>query len=289
MDSRELGLNLVQQLTGVEDLHYGFWDEDDKPSLLKFFDAQKRYSKFVFSNIKEVIDDPSSARVLDVGCGTGVMLAELLGEGYKVDGLIPAAHLREQVEKRLEGVNSEYEPVIYECKFEEFPESERKRQYDLVFFSESFQYIPMKESFKVLSSILKDSGSILICDFFRSVNHGDGGVGDKSFGGGHPIGEFEELIKEKEYTVLKRIDITKNVSPNIELVYGALTDKVGPALGTLDTYLSKRYPFIYKALLFFTKKKRKKLNYKYFSGLRNKETFERYKTYQLVVLGRNGL
>jgi SAM-dependent methyltransferase len=284
MDSRELGLVLAQQLTNVQDLHYGFWDEETKPSVLAFFDAQQRYSEMIISTIREVLEDVSSKRIIDVGCGTGVILAQMLQAGYMVDGVIPADYLKKQVEERMRDLDAAYSPRIYECLFEEFPESERNGQYDLILFSESFQYIPMRENFQVMKSLLKPGGRVLISDFFRTVHDGDGAPGDKSFGGGHKILEFYELVETSGFRIIGDLDITKNLSPNLELVDEILMQRAYPAVQTIDSYLIEQYPLILKLAKWHFRKKLKKLKYKYFSGHRSKQTFERYKTYRLVIL-----
>lgn len=282
MDSKELGLVIPQQLLGLQDLHYGFWDKNRKPEIAEFVDAQKRYSEFIISSIRESVDSTSS-KILDVGCGTGAMITELLKLGCQVDGVIPSAFFKEKIEQRLRDIDKTNISRIYNCMFEDFPESERRNQYDLIYFSESFQYISMIKGFPVLKSLLKEKGKILICDFFKTVHHGDGGLGDKSMGGGHRLNEFYDMIKGS-YKILKDEDITGNVSPNLELMNDILMNRINPTIKYIDIFLAKKYRVIYKFLKFCFRKKMKKLNYKYFSGYRSKETFERYKTYHLIIL-----
>ncbi len=287
METTELGLLVAQQLTGIEDLHYGLWDEDAKPEVSDFFEAQNRYSEFVMSNICEAVQE-KSARILDVGCGTGIMLSRLLESGYQVDGVIPSAKLKEQVDQRVSSLNVEYKPNIYDCFFEDFPGSERNQQYDLVYFSESFQYIPMDENFRVIKSLLKPGGKMLICDFFRTGNDGDGGPGDGSMGGGHPLGDFYEFINN-DFEILKDQDITRNVSPSLELLNDILMNRLYPAIQSFDTFLRTKYPLLNRLIRFYLRKKLRRLKFKYFSGYRSKPVYERYKTYHLIVLKYKGL
>jgi len=282
METSELGLVVVQQLFGMEELHYGFWDEDAKPEVEEFIKAQDRYSEFVISNIREAAGD-TSGRILDVGCGTGIMLTRLLESGYRVDGVVPSAILKEQVDKRVDSLDVGYEPNIYKCFFEDFPESERNRQYDLVYFSESFQYIPMEDSFEVIKSVLKPGGKVLICDFFRTGNDGDGGPGDGSMGGGHLLSGFYEFIKG-DFEIVKDQDITKNVSPSLELLNEVLMNRIHPAILSFDTYFRAKYPLLRRLIKFYLRKRLKRLKFKYFSGYRSKPVYERYKTYHLIVL-----
>jgi SAM-dependent methyltransferase len=282
MDSKELGLIVPQQLLGLEDLHYGFWDKDQKPAIADFVEAQKRYSDFLLEAIKESAGN-KSARLLDVGCGTGAMIYELAKSGYNVDGVIPSAFLKEKIEQRLQDVSITNKSVIYDCTFENFPEEKRLKQYNLIFFSESFQYVSMKKSLPVLKSLLAKTGKIVICDFFKTVHHGDGGPGDKSMGGGHRLNEFYELV-EGSFKIIRDEDITENVSPNLELLNDILMNRINPVIQYIDIFLSGRYRLIYRFLKFCFRKRLKKLRFKYFSGYRSKETFEKYKTYHLIIL-----
>ena len=281
MDSKELGLVVPQQLLGLQDLHYGFWDKNSKPAIEDFVKAQRRYSDFILAAIKESADS-SSAKILDVGCGTGAMIYELTKAGYNVDGVIPSAFFKEKIEQRLQDAGISNKSTIYNCTFENFPEKERLNQYHLIFFSESFQYISMKKSLPILKSLLTERGKIVICDFFKTIHHGDGCPGDKSMGGGHRLNEFYEMVKDN-FKIIKDIDITENVSPNLELLNDILMNRINPAIQYIDIFLAGKYRFIYRFLKFCFRKKLKKLNYKYFSGYRNKETFERYKTYHLLI------
>ena len=74
MDSREFGLVAGQQLTGLEDLHYGLWEEGEMPSVLGIKEAQNRYTKLILDTITEYGGEPAATRILDVSCGTGVIL-----------------------------------------------------------------------------------------------------------------------------------------------------------------------------------------------------------------------
>lgn len=285
MGSRELGLVLTQQILGVDDLHYGLWDSDLELKLSNLHIAQQRYT----DNLINAMPDPKSGdvRVFDIGCGTGHVLGQLLAKGFLADGLVPAPSLAKLVRKQ-QAKHPEKQSRLYECKFEDIPVDEMLHKYDVCLFSESFQYISMEASFDLLQKILKPGGIVVICDFFKTEHHGDGGPGDGSFGGGHAMADFYRKLKESKFELIRDDDITKRVSPNLQLVNDILHNTIKPVGLTFDRYLSENYPKIYWVIKRLLRKKLERMNYKYFEGHRNKEVFERYKTYHLMVLKLKG-
>lgn len=91
MDSREFGLVAAQQLLKIQDIHYGFWEKGEHPSIDRFQDAQKKYTAFLFRIIEDTLEKPKDAKMLDIGCGIGITTKKLLAAGYRVDGLVPSA------------------------------------------------------------------------------------------------------------------------------------------------------------------------------------------------------
>ena len=280
MHSRELGLVLAQQILGVDDLHYGLWDADLELKLTNVGIAQQRYTDFLLATLPPA--HPGPVRVLDIGCGTGHILGQLLDRGYRGDGVIPSPSLATLVRQRLQkrpGNQSQ----LFECRFEDFPADQYAQHYDVALFSESFQYISMDASFELLQKIVKPGGLVVICDFFKTAHHGDRGPGDKSFGGGHQLTDFYSKIKTTRFVPLRDEDITQRVSPNLDLLNDFLLNTIKPVGLSLDRYLSSNYPKLSWIAQKLMRKKLAKANYKYFSGHRSKETFERYKTYHLMV------
>lgn len=286
MGSRELGLILLEQVFEMEDLHYGLWEKDLELSLYNAKEAQQRYNDMIISTLPPIRNNENNIHILDIGCGTGHLIVQMLEKGYIVDGVSPSESLTKRIKRRLEKYPKN-KTHIFECNFQEFPHDQCRNQYDVAIFSESFQYIPLKDSFEKLQHLIKPGGIIVICDFFKTEAHGNGEKGDRSFGGGHHIKKFYTEIQNTPFVIQKNDDITSLVSPNLQLVNDLLMNKIYPAGVVIDRYVNDNYFFIalIRKLAFLVFRKRlKKIKYKYFSGYRSKEIFERYKTYRLFTL-----
>ncbi len=244
MHSRELGLVLARQLLGVEDLHYGLWDSDLELKLGNLAAAQQRYNDML---IAQLPPPERGIRILDIGCGTGQLLRQLVDRGYSADGVIPSQDLGDAVRRKLAD-GSGHRSRIFECAFEDFPVQQCRGHYDVALFSESFQYISPSVSLPILQAILKPGALLLISDFFKSDAPESASL-DPGFGGGHPLREFYASMKRTPFVLVKDED----------------------------------YPLLSRLALGLLRKKLDELNHKYFSGHRSKEVFERYKTYRLLL------
>lgn len=283
MSSRELGLVLAQQILDVEDLHYGLWDPDLDVSLGNIALAQQRYTELLLGKIDALLAGHPAPRILDVGCGTGHMLQLMVERGYAVDAVNPSAQLNRQVRARLAAMQHT-DSTLFESDFESLPLATCQHRYDLLLFSESFQYIPLPEIFEKCPLLLKPGGQVLLCDFFKTDAHCDGAEGDRSFSGGHLLGPFYEHVSAAPFTLLHDEDLTARVSPNIALLDEWLTQRLLPASRSIDQFLLSRYPRLTRLTKWLARHKLDRLRYKYFSGHRSQAVFEKYKSYRLLVL-----
>ena len=285
MTSRELGLVLAQQILAVEELHYGLWDPDLELSLANLPVAQQRYTGMLLALVGRLLAGVSTPHMLDVGCGTGHMLQLLIERGFEADAVNPSAHLNRKVHERLAAMGNTTS-VLLETGFESIPQAHCQRQYDLLLFSESFQYIPLPEFFSRSTDLLKASGQMVICDFFKTAAHCDRGDGDRSFSGGHVLSEFYRLLESSEFEIEQDEDITARISPNIALLDEWLTQRLVPAAGSIDQYLQSSYPRWTRIFKWLARRKLERVRYKYLSGNRSQAVFEKYKSYRLIVLRR---
>ena len=166
------------------------------------------------------------------------------------------------------------------CRFEELNRSDTG--YDLIFFSESFQYILLDQVFDNLLKLLNPRARVVICDFFSIP----GAQNPARIGGGHDLRTFYAAAAKHQFKVLMDRDITKHVSPNFRLLNETLTEKVGPASTILHQFLSARHPWIYGTASVLMQKRAQKIKQKYLSGQRTQENFEKLKSYRLIVLER---
>jgi SAM-dependent methyltransferase len=282
MSSRELGLILAQQLLGVEDLHYGLWDGDLDLSLGNLAIAQQRYSDLLLDTSAGLLVHLPQPRILDVGCGTGHLAAQMLSRGWEVTAVSPSRALADLARQRLAAFPADQVRLLEE-RFEEL-KSHRVGKFDLVLFSESFQYIPLPALFNKLPELLLPGSCVLVSDFFKTSAHGDGQAGDRSFGGGHDLAAFYDCLSRSPFELLRDDDITARVSPTIELLDDWLVNRLAPAAGTLDGYLLDNYPWLTRLFKRLLRHRLARLRYKYLAGNRSRAVFEKYKSYRLLVL-----
>ena len=282
MDSRELGLVLGQQLLGVDDLHYGLWHEDIERRIGNLPLAQQRYTEFLFTALP---DPGEGVRVLDVGCGTGHILTQLLDRGYHVDGVSPAEGLTRLVRQRL-AERDGHDTRIYASRFEDLPFGKMAGRYDVILFSESFQYINTDTALRESARLLKAAGRMVICDFFKTGAVPRDSVEARLIGGGHALATFYDKVKQSAFDIRRDEEITRLVSPNIDVLNDCLLNTVKPAGETLWRYFSDHYPKLSWLAARLLRRKLARLEDKYFSGRRDGAAFERLKTYHLLVLQR---
>jgi len=262
----ELGLLLLKYLAKTEYLHYGFFTDGLEADISNLARAHENYADFILSSIPEGIET-----ILDVGCGSGKMARTMIDRGYRVDCVSPSGLLTRYAKEML-GDESE----IFQCKFQEL---HTEKRYDLILFSESFQYIPIDQSIKGALGFSNPGGCILISDFFKTD-----APGKSLLGGGHKLLDWETKMKEFPLELVKEQDITGETAPTMDIVNAFTQQVLHPIWGLVFTVLENRYPRLLKLLKWKYRKKITKIENKHFTGERNSENFRIHKKYMFYLL-----
>ncbi|TNF90082.1 MAG: class I SAM-dependent methyltransferase [Gammaproteobacteria bacterium] len=272
VDSREVGLvaglNVLNFFLGTRDLHYGLWQDDLEVCIQNLPEAQRRYSDFLISHIPDGV-----SRILDVGCGAGGLASELRQRGYIVEGVSPSPLLSEAARQQA---GADFK--IHQGRFEDVSFDDNDK-FDLVMFSESFQYITLDSVLDNAKRRLNPGGYILICDFFKT-----GAPGRSVIGGGHPIRKFMVALERSGLEVLADEDITRETAPNLDIVDQMGRELFYPTFKLIGYTFDSNHPWLSKLFRWKYKKKLRKINRKYLSGERHGDNFARHKVYRLLLL-----
>ncbi|NJM94844.1 MAG: hypothetical protein HC842_09445 [Cytophagales bacterium] len=166
---------------------------------------------------------------------------------------------------------------IFNLKFQDL---QTPKRYDLVLFSESFQYIPLNESLGKALEMLNPGGHVLICDFFQTEV-----PGKSMLGGGHKWSQWQSTLAQfPQYRIAVEKDITQETAPTIDLVKQMNNEVLAPLWRSVFALAEDRFPALLKLVRWKYKKKIEKMEYKHFSGERSAENFKKYKKYMLYLL-----
>ena len=272
VDSKEVGLvaglNLFHFFLGTKDLHYGLWTDGLEVNIRNLPEAQQRYSNFLIGHIPDGV-----SRILDVGCGAGGLASELRSRGYTVEGVSPSPLLSAAARD-----NAGEDFLIHEGRFEDVL-LDKTEPFDLVMFSESFQYINLNTVLEKARTLLRPGGYILICDFFKT-----GAPGKSVIGGGHSIDKFSSVLNASGLSILAEKDITAETAPNLDIVNEMGRDLFLPTFDLVGYAFRENHPWLAKIFQWKFKKKIRKIHNKYTSGKRNGEAFALHKIYKLYLL-----
>ena len=267
--SREIGLEIAALLgkhfLKLEHMHYGYWANGLEVDISNLGAAQNNYTNLLLSQIPE-----NAENILDVGCGLGHLAKTFVDAGYQVDCVSPSSFLAEHARTLLPESTH-----VYECYYQDLQTDQR---YDVVMFSESFQYMKPEEAIEKSLSLLNSGGHLLISDFFRTD-----APGRCALSGGHPLERFYNIIEKYPLEPLEDKDITEETAPNID-IEGAICREVAlPIANQVQLFLHNRYPLMTKFLFWKYKKKLNKINDKYLSNERTGENFKKYKSYRILL------
>ena len=261
----EIGLVISRFLYKTEHLHYGYWPDDLAIIPENVRKAQDLHSKLIIDAIPENVET-----ILDVGSGSGGLAEKLVNEVYKVHCVSPSEYLADAIEEKLGDKVKVYRSTCQDLELEQ--------QYDLVIFSESFQYVQVNRAIEKSIEALKPNNHLLICDFFRQP-----GTGRRPLGGGHGWDWFQNALKEYPLEEIINKDITKETARTMDLFNDMLNDVAVPISSLSGRYMDSNFPKSMKILRWAFRKHLTKINEIYFSGHLTSEMFNKMKTYRLLL------
>ena len=264
----DIGLVIGRFFMGSEDLHYGYWPNGKNASVQNFAHAQDSHSELIMDHIPE-----KTNYILDVGGGSGNLALKLLNKGFSVDCVIPSKFLADQAKVKL-GNKS----VIHIWGFEQMPTT---KTYDLIIFSESFQYLKMGKTLHKVEQLINPNGHLLICDFFRRDV-----PGKSPMGGGHSWQGFQDTISTLPLQQVTDLDISEETAPTIDLLDQFCQDVLMPISEMSGSYLQYNYPYLTALINWKLKKRIEKIRRTFLSGELNGDSFKKFKTYRLLLYKR---
>ena len=261
----DAGLLIGKFFMDTEELHYGYWPNDKTATAQNFSEAQERHSQLIIDNIPKGVK-----KILDVGSGSGSLAKKIVALGYQVDCVIPSEFLADKVQQKLDGSSK-----IHITKFEDLDISSN---YDLILFSESFQYVHLIKSIDKILSILDKNGYLLICDVFhKNVS------GISPMRGGHRLDLFENEIEKTNLVKKADIDITLETAPTWDFLNQFLNEVAIPISDMSHSYMKYKYPKLIRFMKWKYRNRLEKIRKVWLSNELTGENFAKFKSYRLFL------
>lgn len=247
-----------------EYMHFGYWEDGLEVKYGNLKSAQERYVEEIFKLLPADVET-----VLDVGCGSGEMASQLVARGLRVDCVCPPTVLSHYAKQKLRD-----KAEVFECKFEDLDTDKR---YDLVYFSESFQFINMRRAFEQCRRYSRRY--VLVADVFKKDMPERGPIG-----GGHRYSEFLDLVREFGFEEIANVDVTEFIAPSFDLETRTMEEFLKPMLMVIRRMMAGMNPLLRRLLLFVNRKKLNRFKTRYMDNPdRNRHSFSRYKTYRYIL------
>lgn len=261
----EIGLVLSRFFFNTEHLHFGYWPDNLPLNIDNLKQAQDYHSDQIINSIPKNVDT-----ILDVGSGSGGLAEKLIEKKFTVECVSPSEYLSDAIEQKLNN-----KVKVHRSTFENL---NIDKKFDLVIFSESFQYVNIQKTLSKVPNFLNENAHFLICDFFRKPD-----TSTKLLGGGHAWDEFCNEISSTSFENILDQDITIETARTYDLINKIINNVAEPVRDLSAKYLESNYPKIMKLLRWYLDQKIKRINRIYFSGNMTGETFINLKTYRLLL------
>ena len=152
----EVGLVLSRFFFNTEHLHFGYWPDDLIINIDNLKKAQDLHSNQILASIPEGVKT-----ILDVGSGSGGLAEKLVENNYEVECVSPSSYLSDAIEQKLDS-----SVIVHRSTFESF---DSQKKYDLILFSESFQYVNIDDVICTEQRVCSDKNIIPFAGTFDAL------------------------------------------------------------------------------------------------------------------------
>jgi len=203
-------LGFYHVLTLSDALHYGYWPDTSENNLsFDLCQAQRNHSQLILQGFPK-----PPAKILDVGCGLGLMAGDLHRLGYHVTAIAPSESLISHAKEKHSG------PDFINCGFLDEQAAMQNGQFDVLLFQESLQYFPdLPAVFDKAARLLSENGRLLVCD---EVSYDDI---TRQRSAVHSASAVESSFSAQGFYVHQHETMGEQVTPTCEHVLAGLSNK----------------------------------------------------------------
>lgn len=252
-------LQFYNELLGINQTHFGIWQQGDELTLDNMRDAISRYTDFLINLIPEGVDT-----VLDIGCGYGGVANRINEQEFTVKALTLDQIQIEHCRREYPGIN------FFRTGFLEFTSSST---FDLLLMSESSQYFDINLGLQKSSELLKTEGFLLVADYYfqSEADHRE------AKGSGHNLAQYQKSIANSDFQLIEQIDITERILPTLAFAYDLFSKSDSNVKEASNAVLSASDPQSNSARFIQDGDSEAGKIWDY-------DNFKRYKTYQVFLL-----
>ena len=275
-DGFDLELFFCTEILQLNSLHYGYWEESEKPAengkkltLECLRDGQQKYTDILIEAIPKNVKS-----ILDVGCGIGDVSRALSKLEYDVTAISPDSNHAKYFENHLS------ELTFLQTKFEDLNIDSK---FDLILMSESQNYFPTEIGFRRCTTLLLPKGYLLVSGMFRKDS-------DSEFTEvPNTIENYAKAAEKHGLLLIENVDITPNILPTIDFIYGSMERYVEPSVKMLNQFISSIAPVkSWFIKVFFRKQMQKILQlYNYYRKRTDPLFFEKNIVYARLLFQHN--
>ncbi|AIE72598.1 MULTISPECIES: bifunctional 2-polyprenyl-6-hydroxyphenol methylase/3-demethylubiquinol 3-O-methyltransferase UbiG [unclassified Synechocystis] len=246
-------LQYYRDLTGSSHLHYGYWqpvpETEADLTMAQLRQAQEQYTQHLLSFLPQGI-----STVLDVGCGNGDNASQLIDKGLEVEGLAPDPIQESNFLQKTRG-KARFNSNTFQGFIENFQQIKSTKNYDLLLFSESTQYMSSETIANGAKLLVKPEGYVLLADMLRKNSDYQEGM----FSNCLIKNELQGAMEKAGFVLLTSDDISQQIVPTLDLCVQNFQTFGVSTLTYLANLVRIAVPPLYKIFDYFLGKQAKAL------------------------------